>query len=143
MKYETYDASKFVAIERPQYDASVKDRSVAECIDKMREEGRKRERELRPLWIKTTVKFVVTSFMTYAILGVYAMVLFLAHFVLYENRAEMIETGEFVLVQTINPVTVICIVIAALATIALIYASVLENANEARRYLASKGLKWF
>ena len=103
----------------------------------------KRAAELRPLWIKTTVKFVVTSFMTYAILGVYAMVLFLAHFVLYENRAEMIETGEFVLVQTINPVTVICIVIAALATIALIYASVLENANEARRYLASKGLKWF
>ena len=127
-----YDASKFVVVDA--HDASVKDES--RVIKKMHEEDRRRERELRPLWVKTTAKFVATSFGTYAILGVYAMVLFLAHFVLYENRAEMIETGEFVIVQTINPVTVICIVIATFSMIALICAWILDNAVEAKRYLS-------
>ena len=133
VKPGTYDASKFVVVDT-HYDASVKDES--RVIKKMREENRERERELRPLWIKTTAKFVVTSFGTYAILGVYAIMLFLAHFALYENRVELVETGEFVLVQAINPVTVICIVIATLATIALICAWILENAVEAKRYLS-------
>ena len=141
--YGPYDAKKFVTIDRPHYDASVKDRSVAECIKKMREDDRKRERELRPLWVKTTVKFVVTSFVTYVALAFYVLTtLFLAHFALYENRVEMLENGEFILKQSISPIAIVAIIAITLAMIAFLYGWVLENADEARRYLASKGLKW-